>query len=54
MTGGNCDKWKLRQVENESGFRPPLCTYRLNWASDRWKVLQVGIATGGSCDKWEL
>ena len=21
-----CDKW------NESGFRPPLCTYRLNWA----------------------
>ena len=26
----NCDnkKWKW----NESGFRPPLCTYRLNWA----------------------
>ena len=22
----NCRKW------NESGFRPPLCTYRLNWA----------------------
>ena len=22
----NCKKW------NESGFRPPLCTYRLNWA----------------------
>ena len=22
------DKWKW----NESGFRPPLCTYRLNWA----------------------
>ena len=24
----NHDKWKW----NESGFRPPLCTYRLNWA----------------------
>ena len=23
---GSCKKW------NESGFRPPLCTYRLNWA----------------------
>ena len=23
-----CRKWKW----NESGFRPPLCTYRLNWA----------------------
>ena len=26
LWGGNEMKW------NESGFRPPLCTYRLNWA----------------------
>ena len=26
QSGGNEMKW------NESGFRPPLCTYRLNWA----------------------
>ena len=25
---GTCGLWKW----NESGFRPPLCTYRLNWA----------------------
>ena len=24
--------WLVRQKWNESGFRPPLCTYRLNWA----------------------
>ena len=24
--------WFLRLKWNESGFRPPLCTYRLNWA----------------------
>ena len=28
MSGPTCGKWKW----NESGFRPPLCTYRLNWA----------------------
>ena len=28
--GKNKMKWKLKW--NESGFRPPLCTYRLNWA----------------------
>ena len=26
FTHSHCRKW------NESGFRPPLCTYRLNWA----------------------
>ena len=26
-------QWNMRTVKwNESGFRPPLCTYRLNWA----------------------
>ena len=25
-------KMKRSQKKNESGFRPPLCTYRLNWA----------------------
>ena len=24
--------WRPRRKWNESGFRPPLCTYRLNWA----------------------
>ena len=25
--------WKINEMKwNESGFRPPLCTYRLNWA----------------------
>ena len=24
--------WKMTVYGNESGFRPPLCTYRLNWA----------------------
>ena len=24
--------WSYRAKWNESGFRPPLCTYRLNWA----------------------
>ena len=32
----NCNKVTLRRPAkwkwNESGFRPPLCTYRLNWA----------------------
>ena len=23
---------RYEENENESGFRPPLCTYRLNWA----------------------
>ena len=25
-------KWRRNKKWNESGFRPPLCTYRLNWA----------------------
>ena len=28
LRGNTCNKMKW----NESGFRPPLCTYRLNWA----------------------
>ena len=31
----NCPDWINSLIEmklNESGFRPPLCTYRLNWA----------------------
>ena len=28
----NCLVYTLMENENESGFRPPLCTYRLNWA----------------------
>ena len=24
--------WHVKMKWNESGFRPPLCTYRLNWA----------------------
>ena len=31
--GGNREKWSPNEMKwNESGFRPPLCTYRLNWA----------------------
>ena len=26
------DMWSNSKKWNESGFRPPLCTYRLNWA----------------------
>ena len=26
------DFWPIYHHRNESGFRPPLCTYRLNWA----------------------
>ena len=25
-------RWQMKMKWNESGFRPPLCTYRLNWA----------------------
>ena len=29
----NYSKWTMWEMKwNESGFRPPLCTYRLNWA----------------------
>ena len=35
LSKDGCLFWAITRIEmkwNESGFRPPLCTYRLNWA----------------------
>ena len=46
-------RWKMRC--NESGFRPPLCTYRLNWArrtSWGWRNNEMTLSSRHRIRNW--